>query len=110
MGQPITRRIKEYETTWTPSSYHNERRLAAKRLYTARSAPANHLSLAVRSTSARASLVAVKSASGPTPAPVALFIHISGTTLPIVAIRSNSAPRFPAFSNGSGAFFREKAD
>src|ERR1700753_472465 len=34
--------------------------------------------------------VALRSASGPTGAPVAVFIQMSGATLPVFAIRSNS--------------------
>ncbi|MDX6693700.1 MAG: hypothetical protein QOF02_1303 [Blastocatellia bacterium] len=48
--------------------------------------------------SARACAVAVRRASGPTGVPVAFFIQRSGMTAPVVAMRSNSAPMFPALS------------
>ena len=41
----------------------------------------------------------VSRASAATGAPVACFIHRSGVSLPCLAMRSNSAPRLPAFSH-----------
>ena len=42
--------------------------------------------------------VASSSASGPTGFPLACSIHRSGVTRPMVAMRWNSDPTFPAFS------------